>query len=73
LSRKKGEVDAIGLVRKMKKDNMKGFKKKEKIYIGNIYFTKVMWFQCHDMGHYVGQCPLKKGKGARHVVARTVA
>jgi len=44
---KQREVDVIFLVGKMKKCSKSKFRD-----IGNKDLTKVMCFQCHDMGHY---------------------
>jgi len=67
-SEQQGEVDVIDLVMKTKKGTKKGFKK-EGTDTGKD-LNKVMCFRCHEMGHYAGQCPLKKkGKGVKQVVA----
>jgi hypothetical protein len=48
----------------MKKGSKKGYKKKEGTDTRKKDLSKVMCFQCHKMGHYANQCPLKKkGKG----------
>jgi hypothetical protein len=52
------------VITKTKKGSKKGFKK-DGADIGKD-LSRVIYFLCHEMGHYVGQCPLKKkGKGVK--------
>jgi hypothetical protein len=64
----------IGLIGKTKKGSKKCYKKKEDSNTGKKDLSKVMCFQCQEMGHYNSQCPLKKKeKGDKQVVVGTVA
>jgi hypothetical protein len=68
-SRKQEEVEEIALVKRTKKGSKKGYKKKAQ-GTRKKDLSKMMCFQCHEMGHYANQCPLKKkGKRKKQVAA----
>jgi hypothetical protein len=47
-----GEVDTIGLIRKAKKNSKKVYEKNDGTNTGKKDLSKVMFFRCHEMGHY---------------------
>jgi hypothetical protein len=61
---KQKEVEDLALIGRTRKGSKKGYKKsmEEESSPCKKDLSDVIYFTCHQKGHYASQCPKKKGK-----------